>query len=64
MNYVERLALEIESRKTQLRTLQHKNATFACIEIEREIDLLKSELERYRDYETHKTHHIYAKKEN
>ncbi|MDH8678572.1 hypothetical protein QE109_10465 [Fusibacter bizertensis] len=64
MNYVERLALEIESRKTQLRTLRAKNATFACSEVEREIEMLKSELKRYREYETHKTHHIYAKNEN
>ena len=64
MNYLERLTIEIESRKSQLKTLKLKNADYACKEIELEIQLLKKELHRYMDYETTKVHHIYIKNEN
>lgn len=63
MNYVERLALEIESRKSQLKTLRERKAEYACSEIEREIEQLKHELNRYRHYDAVKVHHIYAKKD-
>ena len=59
MNYFERLALEIETRKSQLYKLKQKNAFLACTEIEKEIELLNRELHRYQKYEDAKVHHIY-----
>jgi len=64
MNYVDRLAIEIETRKSQLKALRERNAEFACREIESEITLLKNELNRYKSYEAIKVHHIYSKSEN
>ncbi|OJV62394.1 MAG: hypothetical protein BGO41_06245 [Clostridiales bacterium 38-18] len=59
MNYVERIMAEIESRSFQLRQLRQKNAVFACQEVEKEIELLKKELMRYKAYESSKINHIY-----
>lgn len=64
MNYLERLTIEIESRKSQLKTLRLRNADYACREVELEIEMLKKELHRYMDYESTKIHHIYFKNEN
>ena len=64
MNYLERIAIEIESRKSQLKTLRTRNADFACREVENEIEMLKRELHRYMNYESTKVHHIYVKNEN
>lgn len=64
MNYVDRLAIEIETRKSQLKALQERHADYACREIEHEINLLKNELNRYKSYEATKVHHIYSKSEN
>lgn len=60
MNYLERLALEIESRTSQLKTLKQRNAEMACLEIEKEIECLKHELQRYQTYEAEKAHQIYS----
>ena len=64
MNYLERLALELESRKSQLKTLRQKDAELACIEIEKEIEQLSLELKRYQAYEAGKAHHFHQKQEN
>ena len=64
MNYLERLTIEIESRKSQLKTLKSRNADYACREVELEIEMLKKELHRYMNYESTKVHHIYIKNEN
>lgn len=64
MNYLERLALEIESRKSQLKTLRQRDAVLACLEIEKEIEQLSHELKRYQAYEAGKAHHFYQNQEN
>jgi hypothetical protein len=64
MNYFERLALEIETRKSQLYKLKQKDAFLACSEIEKEIELLQSELHRYKKFEDAKTHHFYNDSNN
>lgn len=61
MNYLERLSIEIESRKSQLKTLQEMKADYACGEIAKEIDDLIKEYNRYTAYEASKVHHIYVK---
>ncbi len=64
MNYIERLSLELESLKSQRRTLSGLQAEYACREIDSEIERLKHELDRYRSYEVGRIHQIYTKSEN
>jgi hypothetical protein len=64
VNYIERLTLELESLKSQRRTLNGLQAEYACREIEGEIERLTRELDRYKSYEIGRIHQIYTKSEN
>ncbi len=64
MNYIERLTLELESLKSQRRTLSGLQAEYACREIESEIERLMHELNRYKSYEIGRTHQITTKSDN
>jgi len=64
LNYIERLSLELESLKSQRRTLSGLQAEYACREIDSEIERLKRELDRYKSYEVGRVHQIYSKTEN
>lgn len=64
MNYIERLSLELESLKSQRRTLSGLQAEYACREIESEIERLIREIDRYKTYEIGRIHQIYTKSEN
>ena len=64
MNYIERLSLELESLKSQRRTLSGLQAEYACREIESEIERLIREIDRYKTYEIGRIHQIYTNSEN
>ena len=64
MNYIERLSMELESLKSQRRTLSGLQAEYACREIEGEIERLIREIDRYKTYEIGRIHQIYTKSEN
>lgn len=64
VNYIERLSLELESLKSQRRTLSDLQAEYACREIDNEIERLNRELDRYKSYEIGRIHQIYTKSEN